>query len=257
MHHAHIDKFAYQDSAIHRLDARIKFIAAVAYSLVVISLPKTSLSLVLCSLVGPFAVLVIAEIPLKFILRQMIIVSPFIVMLALTSIFYDRTEVVKPFGPFKITTTVGVLRCISIVLKFAVTITTLMALICTTKFNLLLTAMNKLGMPRLLTIELGLLYRYIFVLIDKAQHILRARAIRKLRNLGFKRELKISGAMAGSLFLSSLETSSRVNMAMDARGFDGQFRCISQLKIGRGDYVFITAFVSYLIGLYFIGTFLV
>lgn len=257
MHHAHIDKFAYQNSAIHRLDARIKFIAAIVYSLVVISLPKTSLSLVLCSMVGPFAVLVIAEIPLKFILKQMIIVSPFIIMLATTSIFYDRSAVVESFGPFKITTTAGTLRCISIILKFTVTITTLMSLICTTKFNLLLAGVNKLGMPRLLTIELGLLYRYIFVLIDKAQHIIRARAIRKLRNLGFKRELKVSGAMAGSLFLSSLETSSRVNMAMDARGFDGQFRCISQLKIGRADYIFIATFILYLAGLYFIGTLLV
>ena len=32
MHHAYIDKFAYQDSPIHRLDSRVKFIVLLAFN---------------------------------------------------------------------------------------------------------------------------------------------------------------------------------------------------------------------------------
>jgi len=45
MHHAHIDKFAYQDSAIHRLDSRVKFLVVLVFTAVVISLPQSSLSI--------------------------------------------------------------------------------------------------------------------------------------------------------------------------------------------------------------------
>ena len=64
----------------------------------------------------------------------------------------------------------------------------LIALVCTTRFSDLLCGMEKMGMPQILVNQLGFLYRYIFVLIDKAHHILRARASRKLRNLGFAKE---------------------------------------------------------------------
>ena len=84
MHHAHIDKFAYQDSVIHRLDSRVKFIALVLYTAVVISLPRHSIVLLSIYAVGPFTVLVLGAIPLRFVFKQILLVSPFIIVLALT-----------------------------------------------------------------------------------------------------------------------------------------------------------------------------
>ena len=70
MHHAHIDKFAYQDSVIHRLDSRVKFLVVLVFTAVVISLPRTSLSILVCFAVGPFTLLVLGKIPLKFVFKQ-------------------------------------------------------------------------------------------------------------------------------------------------------------------------------------------
>ena len=78
MHHAHIDKFAYQDSAIHRLDSRVKFLVVLVFTAIVISLPRTSLSILVCYAIGPFAVLVWAGIPLRFVFKQIVLVSPFV-----------------------------------------------------------------------------------------------------------------------------------------------------------------------------------
>jgi cobalt/nickel transport system permease protein len=250
MHHAYIDKFAYQDSVIHRLDSRIKFIVVLVFTAVVISLPRTSVSLLSCYAIGPFAVLVIAGIPLKFVFRHIIIISPFVLVLALSCPLYDQTPLNVAFGPFVWTGTVGWMRCFAIVGKFVVTMLALIALVSTTRFNDLLVGLQRLGLPTLLVIQLGFLYRYIFVLIDRAHHILRARAGRKLRNLGFKAELKTATSMLGSLLVRSIDTAEQINIALQARGFDGKWRTLSTLTVRRSDLLFVLIAALFMLGLY-------
>jgi cobalt/nickel transport system permease protein len=250
MHHAHIDKFAYQDSPIHRLDSRVKFIVVLAFTVLVISLPRTSFSILVCYAVGPFAVLVLARIPLKFVFKHILLVSPFVLILALSCPLYDKTPVRVAFGPFSWQSSLGWMRCSAILGKFVVTMLALTALVSTTRFSNLLTGLQRLGMPKLLTIQLGFLYRYIFVLIDKGHHILRARAGRRLRNLGFRTELKIAAAMLGSLLIRSLDSADRINMAMQARGFDRTWHSISKLQVRRADMLFALAAIAFLLTLH-------
>jgi len=250
MHHAHIDKFAYQDSPVHRLDARVKFIAAVIFTAVVISLPRTSFAILFCYAVGPFAVLVLGRISLKFAFKHILFVSPFVLILALSCPLYDRTPVIIAFGPSAFQITVGWMRCCAICGKFVVTMLALIALVSTTRFSDLLAGLRKLGVPKLLIIQLGFLYRYIFVLIDTAQHILQAKAGRTLRNLGFKREMRTASAMLGSLFIRSIDTAEQISNAMQGRGFDGNWRTISQLRVSNNDYIFGIFFTVFVISLY-------
>ncbi len=250
MHHAYIDKFAYQDSAIHRLDSRVKFLVVLAFTAVVISLPRTSLSILACYAVGPFAVLVWAGIPLRFVFKQILLVSPFVLVLALSCPLYDRTVVAVGFGPLLWQMTNGWLRCFAILGKFVVTMLALIALVSTTRFSDLLAGLQRLGAPRLLIIQLGFLYRYIFVLIDRAHHILRARAGRKLRNLGFKTELRTAASMLGSLFIRSIDTAEHISIAMQARGFDGSWHTLSRLHIRRCDVLFLLVATSFMLALY-------
>ena len=250
MHHAHIDRYAYQDSAIHRLDSRTKFLVVLVFTALVVSLPRTSLSILLCYAVGPFAVLVWAGIPLRFVFKHILLVSPFILVLALSCPLYDRTPVAVSFGPFSWHSSFGWLRCFVILTKFVVTMLALIALVSTTRFNDLLAGLQRLGVPRLLIIQLGFLYRYIFVLIDRAHHILRARAGRKLRNLGFKMELRTAASMLGSLLIRSIDTAEHISVAMQARGFDGNWRTLSRLQVRRTDLLFVLASTSFMLGLY-------
>jgi cobalt/nickel transport system permease protein len=250
MHHAHIDKFAYEDSAIHRLDSRVKFLVVLIFTAVVISLPRTSLSILACYAVGPFAVLVWAGIPLRFVFKQIVLVSPFVVVLALSCPLYDRAPLTVGFGPFSWQSTVGWMRCFAILGKFVVTMLALIALVSTTRFNNLLSGLQRLGFPRLLIIQLGFLYRYIFVLIDRAHRMLRARAGRKLKNLGFTQELRTAASMLGSLFIRSIDSAERTSIAMQARGFDGNWRTLSAMQIRRADIVFALIAATFVIGLY-------
>jgi cobalt/nickel transport system permease protein len=251
MHHAYIDKFAYQDSPIHRLDSRVKFLVTFLFTAVVIALPKASLSILFCYAIGPFTVLVIGGIPLRFVFKHILIVSPFVLVLALSCVIYDKTAITVAFGPFSWHSTLGLVRCCVIVGKFIVTMMALIALVSTTRFSDLLTGLQKLYVPKVLIIQLGFLYRYIFILIDRAHHILRARQIRRLRNLGVKKELKVAASMVGSLLVGSLETAENVNIAMHARGFSGNWHSLTGKNTGIGEFVFGFIALAFTIGLLF------
>lgn len=253
MHHTRIDYLAYQDTPVHRLDSRTKLISAIVFTVFVISQSPTAISMVLCYAVWPFAVLVMGRVSLKFVVRHILIVSPFVAVLALSCVFYDRTAAEIVFGPLRFETTTGLLRCVSIVAKFAVTMAMLIGLVATTRFGDLLSGMARLGMPRVLVMQLGFLYRYIFLLIDRAEHMLRARAGRRLRNLGARREVKTAAAMVGSLCLSSLDMAGRINTAMQARGFDGQFHTISRSRPGANDLVYCAGLVVFLAAMVVLG----
>jgi len=252
MHHAHIDKFSFKDSPIHRLDSRVKFLVVLIFTAIALSLPRTSPGILVYYAIGPFTILVLGRVPLKFAFKQILIVSPFILVLALSCPFYDRNTVSTAFGPFVWQISTGWLRCFSILGKFIVTMMALIALVSTTRFADLLTALQKLTVPRQLIIQLGFLYRYIFVLIDRAHQILRARSGRKLQSLGFKAELKTASSMLGSLFIRSIDTAEHINIAMQARGFNGNWRSLSRLRFRRCDLFFILAFSAFMLVMYFI-----
>lgn len=252
MHHAHIDKFAYQDSPIHSLDSRIKFLATVLFTIVIIALPRNSIIITSLYAVGPFAVLVLGGIPLRFVFKHILLVSPFIIVLALTCPFYDRTAVSVSLGPFSWNTTNGWLRFGSILSKFTVTMMCMIALVSTTRFTNLLAGLQKLHMPRILVLQLGLLYRYIFVIIDKAQHILLARRARYLCYRGFGNEVQTASAMIGSLFIRSIDTAENISIAMQARGFSKDWHSLCKLKMGNRDLIFIFIAACYIVCLEFI-----
>jgi len=253
MHHAHIDRFSFGDSPIHRLDSRVKFLVMLVFTMLVISLPRSSPAILACYAVGPFTVLVLARIPLRFVFKHILLVSPFILVLALTCPLYDRTPVTVTFGPISGQVSLGWMRCLTILAKFVVTMLALIALVSTTRFGDLLAGLQKLRVPKLLVVQLGFLYRYIFILIDRIHRMLRARAGRKLRNLGFKTELKVASAMLGSLLTRSIDNAENVNIAMQARGFDGKWRTISKLKMNRRDLFFAIVSVSFMAGLQFVA----
>jgi len=247
MHHSYLDKYADGGSFFHRLDSRVKFLAAVVFTAAVLLSGAKAVAVLFCFAVGPFAVLVLAGIPLPFIFRRILVVCPFVLILALTGPFYDRQPETVSVGPYLLSISGGWLRCISILGKFTVTMLTLFALVCTTRFADLLAGLGTMRCPEILCVQLGMLYRYLFVLVDRAGHILRARSTRKLCNLGFRRETAVAAAMMGALFIGSIETSQKIQMAMQARGFCGQFHSLKTMRVVRRDIIFAATVIVFLI----------
>ena len=99
--------------------------------------------------------------------------------------------------------------------------------------------MRAVRVPRLMVAIFGLMWRYLFVLVDEALRLLRARVARS-SNTGFPGlrtggslawRAQTAGGMAGNLFMRSLERSDRIYAAMLARGYDGEIRAVPLPKL--------------------------
>lgn len=246
MHHAVIDRLSMQSTFLHLLDARTKLAAAIIFTVLVISMPPTSISILLILAVGPFAMLVVSKVPLKLAALQIVCLSPFVAVFAVSMIFYNRSPENAAFGPLEFSTTTGVLRCTAILIKFAITMTTLIVLSATTRFSDILGALTWMRLPRILVMQIALLHRYIFIIIDRACNVIRARSGRKLRNLGVKYELKAAAGMLGNIAAFSTDTACKVSTAMAARGFTGTIEPLIKPRFGRNDLMFTVGFVIYI-----------
>jgi cobalt/nickel transport system permease protein len=246
MHHHFIDRYAMGDSPIHRLDARAKLAAVLAYSVVLISFDRYAVADLAPMAMLPLAMLWFAGVPVWFALRRVVILSPFILMLVLMSPIYDRLPRAVTFGPWHYALSGGWLTAADIAIKFALGVLVLTATMCTTRFALLLEAMRRLGMPQMVVLQLGFLYRYVFVLIDEAMRVRRARDFRGASLAPVGRRLAAVGGVIGTLFVRTLDRSQRVHLAMAARGYRGEPHSLSQLRFTGVDALFLVAVVAYL-----------
>jgi cobalt/nickel transport system permease protein len=246
MHHHFIDRYAMGDSPIHRLDARAKLAVVLAYTIVLISFDRYTVSDLAPMAILPLGLLWFGRVPVWFGLRRVVILSPFILMLVLMSPFYDHTPHVVAMGPWHFVISGGWLTAADIFLKFALGVLALTAMMCTTPFSLLLEAMRRLGTPQVVVMQLGFLYRYVFVLMDEAMRVRRARDFRGAASATMERRLAAVGGIIGALFIRTLDRSQRIHIAMAARGYRGEPRSLSRLHFTAVDGIFLLATAVYL-----------
>jgi cobalt/nickel transport system permease protein len=114
-------------------------------------------------------------------------------------------------------------------LRFVLTVSAALILVAVTGFHQVCAALERLGMPRALALQLLFLYRYLFVLGGEAARMVRARALRSFdgRGLGFG----TYGSLLGHLLLRTLDRAQRLHLAMLSRGFDGEIRLLRPLHL--------------------------
>jgi cobalt/nickel transport system permease protein len=91
-------------------------------------------------------------------------------------------------------------------------------------------------------------YRYIFVLVDEAERMERARDSRCYGGRWLW-HARVIGQMIGTLFLRGYERSERVYVAMVSRGFDGRIVAPAEARMAAGDYAFVAASVGFFVAL--------
>ena len=245
MHVHYLDPFAPGESPIHRLDPRVKFILAVAFILTVALTPPGSWPAYILLLAIILSIGILSELGLAFILKRAALALPF-VLAALPVIFTMQGEVLfsLSLGAWTLNITQpGLERFISIALKSWISVQAAIILASSTPFPDLLVAMRAVRIPRLLVAIFGLMWRYLFVMADEVLRLNRARTARSgqsdLPNLktggSVAWRAKVTGNMAGSLFLRSFERSDRIYMAMLARGYNGEVRSAPLPRLRPGD----------------------
>jgi cobalt/nickel transport system permease protein len=242
MHVHFLDPYRPRSSPVHHLDARVKLVLALAFILAAAFLPAEAWPAYILLFSLLFSVEILSELGVGYILKRSTLALPF-VLAALPVIFTLEGPPLfslQLFGWTLVATTTGVERFASITLKSWLSVQAAILLAASTSFPDVLVAMRAIKVPRLIVAIFGLMWRYLFVLVDEALRLLRARAARsgKAAQPGFKPggplawRAKVAGGMAGSLFLRGFERSDRIYMAMLSRGYDGETRSLplSQLR---------------------------
>lgn len=227
------DTLAAGDSPLHRLDSRAKLFTTFIFIAAVASFNKYEVSALVPFFLYPVFLISAGALPAGYLVKKTLFVAPFAVLVGFFNPLLDR-QVLIHIGTFGISG--GWVSFLSILERFALTVSSALALFSITGINAACGGLIRAGVPKPFVVQLLLLNRYIFVLTGEAERISRARALRSggqgVMGAGIFMKL------AGQLLLRTLDRAERVYQAMLCRGFDGQIRVAGSSGIGRGEIVF-------------------
>lgn len=198
-----IEAVAGLDSPVHRLDPRAKIVGLIGLVVVAVTTPVGAWAAYSAHLGAVAALAAAARLPLRYVLRRMVVEVPFLLAAALLVVVRGPAEGLT-LGA-RVTT--GVLA--------------MLVLSSTTPFPALLHGFELLRAPRLLLMIVGLMWRYLHVLGDQAERMRVAREARGWRPRTLWQAREAFGATVGALFVRSLERGERVHLAMTSRGYTG------------------------------------
>jgi len=241
MEHSFLDKYSERDSFLHRLDPRAKIIALLGFIVLIVLTPPAEFIIFAQYGLIILALIFISRLPLVFILKRALMVIPFALMITIFIPFLKSGRIAFTLdlhlAHLRVTYE-GLIICWNVLVKSVSSVLLLTILISTTRFSALLKGLEYLKVPRVMIILVSFMYRYLFVMIDEAEHMQRARTARWFGGY-IIRQIRVVGNMVALLFIRTYERSERIYTAMLARGFDGRIRLMHKLKLNLRDAGFV------------------
>lgn len=210
-----LERYSEGDGPLHRLDARVKLVATLAYVVAVVLTPVGWWrplgveALTLAFAVG------LSGVPPATLLRRWL---GFLVLVGFLALM------VAPAHPARAAQGLGAVAA-TILAKNSLAFLATLTLVNVTPFRRLLMALGRLGVPPVLVATLQFMYRYLHVLADELGRMIQARRSRTFRRSG-RLDWGLLTGLIGLLFVRAFERGERVHAAMLARGWDGTIRTL-------------------------------
>lgn len=244
MHIHFLDPYQEGNSLLHQLDPRVKLVLIIAFILTTSLTPFNAWAIYILLFALALSAEQLSELGIANFIKRSILAAPFI-LAALPLLVTVKGDPLVSL-PFQLAITdSGLFRFLSIAIKSWISVQMAILLASTTRFPDILFALRAIRLPKLLVAIIGLMWRYLFVLADEAMRLIRARQARSGESHdpryhsggSIAWRAKVTGGMAGSLFLRSLERSDRIYNAMLSRGYDGEVRVLSQPPISSNGWI--------------------
>jgi cobalt/nickel transport system permease protein len=192
----------HRDSAMFRMPAMLKLGVALVMIVGTVVAPPSAVGW----FAGVAALLVLAvalsRLPLLFLLKRLAVLSPFILGVALVNAWQPGSR-----GSW-----------LTVAIKSAICLLTIIIVSNTTPFSRILRVLKAVRVPGLLITTIALMHRYLFVLVEEAERMRRARASRTFRRQRRARWHTLS-TVVSQLFVRASERAERIYDAMCARGW--------------------------------------
>lgn len=226
-----LELYQAKNSLVHTLNARVKIIFTLVFILTLNLCSATAWPAYILYFSVLLSIILLSKLGWSYVLKRSLFALPFI-LAAVPLIFWGPQPVShiqlwdSIYLPFSMA---GFERCISIIIKAWLSVIAAILLTSTTPFLKLISGFRQLHVPLILISIIELMWRYLFVLVDEVNRLIRARSSRSSTINGkhhpggsvFWRG-RVTGNMAGSLFLRSIERSERIYAAMLSRGYSGE-----------------------------------
>jgi cobalt/nickel transport system permease protein len=203
MRHDFLDRFSRLDSPIHRMPPGIKVGCTVALLVAIVTVPFSWTGFFAGAGLVLLLVILLSRIPVRFAAIRLLMFAPFVLGVALLTLL--RPD--------------GFSMFLSIVTKSTLCLLAVVLLSNTTPFARILDVLRSVRVPLILLTVLALMYRYVFVLVDEAERMTRARRSRTFDRSRI-RTWHLLGSVIGQLFVRSTERAERIYAAMCARGWE-------------------------------------
>jgi cobalt/nickel transport system permease protein len=224
-----IDKLAYI-SKLKKVNPTEKFIFSIVTMLVCISLNNIINSIIILLLMSLITV-IFGKIPFEIYIKMLLLPVAFLIISVLTiaiNVVESSPNVIFSFSIYNIKlgcTYDSVLIATRLFFKSIASVSCLYFLTFNTPVFEVLSVLRKLKVPKLFVELMGLIYRFIFVLLDTANMIF----ISQNSRLGYS-TVKIGfgslGKLITTLFISAYKRSQDIYDAMEARCYDGDINLL-------------------------------
>ena len=224
-----IDKLAYS-SELKNVNPMEKFIFALVTIIMCITLNNIADSIVIL-LIMAFITVFKGKLPLKNYIQLMSLPLAFLIMGVITiaiNVASTSKGLIFSFNVFDIKlgcTWDSILTAARLFFKSLASVSCLYFLTLTTPVFEILSVLRKLKVPKLFVELMGLIYRFIFVLLDTTNMIYISQNSR-LGYSTFRTGFNSLGKSVTSLFISSYKRSQDIYTAMESRGYDGEINLL-------------------------------
>jgi cobalt/nickel transport system permease protein len=225
-----IERDAYRDSVIHRLDARVKIAIAFAAIIALVAVPYSTLVYSIGAIFFLFFLVLwccTRLSPVVYAKRLMTIV-PLWGMIIFFQIFLKNKYytdyhifISLPLGISIFAESIEF--AFILLIKFIICISFIILLSSTTKMHDLLEGAARMGLPAEFALALGMMIRYLFVfgyMYRKINETLKTKCFDAFdRHLTYRYRLRQLGYTIGTMFIRSYEQGERVYTSMLCRGY--------------------------------------
>ena len=191
-----------RESTVSRLPAADKLGVALIMIVGTVLAPPRAVGWFFAMTVMLVLAVVLGRLPLLFLLKRLAWLSPFILSVALVNALQPAAR-----GSWRV-----------VAAKSTICLLTIIVVSNTTPFSRILRVLKAVRVPGLLITTVALMHRYLFVLVEEAERMRRARASRTFTRRHGARWHNLSTVVA-QLFVRASERAEHIYDAMCARGW--------------------------------------
>ena len=238
------EDLAYKDSLIHRINPCIRLLCAVILSFWVALISDFSNFKFLSGfLILSFIFVLSASITHFEIYKRLKPLFLFLLMIWIILPITFNGDMVFQVLSFDISKQ-GLEYCAMLTIKSITIILFFMAFVATMTIGVMGQAMQKFHISNKFIFLVLMTYRYIFVIGEEYQRLLRAAKIRGFVSKTNIHSYKTYAYISGMLFVRASMRAKRVHQAMICRGFNGTFHTIDKFSIDKLSILFFIAVLS-------------